>query len=80
MPGNSSEHGATVEGVEVLTEEGGVGWGCMFCGSPVENTPLRISVRWTDEGVDGEQWYASHRECLARRISQDVQFSPRFAR
>ena len=76
----ATDHGATVEGIEVVTEEGGVGWGCFFCGSPIENAPLRISVHWTDNGVDDEQWFASHRECLLERMSKDEGFSPLFAR
>lgn len=73
-------HGAEVsDDVEVLSEEGGVGWSCMFCGSQIEQAPLRISVRWTDDGVDGEQWYAAHRECLLQRLSPDEVFASRFA-
>jgi hypothetical protein len=43
------------EEVEVWREEGGVGWMCMFCGSVIEEAPLRVFVHWTDEGVDDEQ-------------------------
>jgi hypothetical protein len=73
------DHGVEVaEQVRVLTDEGGTGWQCMFCGSVVEQAPLRISVSWTDEGVDGEQWYAAHRACLVERLSAGEQFAPRF--
>lgn len=73
------EHGAAVEGdLEVLTGEGGVGWQCMFCGAVIDNAPLRVSVSWTDDGGDGEQWYAAHRTCLTERMSSDGQFAPRF--
>jgi hypothetical protein len=73
------DHGAEVdETVHVLTGEGGVGWACMFCGTVIEEGPLRISVHWTDEGVDGEQWYAAHRACIVERMSRDEQFAPQF--
>lgn len=73
------DHGAEVaEQVQVLTGEGGAGWACMFCGSVVEETPLRISVSWTDDGVDGEQWYAAHRACLVERMSSGEDLAPRF--
>jgi hypothetical protein len=52
----------------------------LFCGTPIENAPLRISVQLTDNGVDDEQWFASHRECLLERMSKDEGFSPLFAR
>ena len=72
-------HGAYVtDQVRVLTGEGGVGWQCMFCGSVVEEAPLRIWVSWTDENADGEQWYVAHRACLVQRMSADEQFAPRF--
>jgi hypothetical protein len=77
----ATEHGATLGAdVEVLDEEPGTGWGCVFCGSTIEDgdAPLRISVRWTDDGVDGEQWYAAHRRCLIRLMSPGEQFSPQF--
>lgn len=75
------DHGATVsDGVEILDGEGGVGWACMFCGSPIEEAPLRLSVHWTDDGIDDEQWYAAHRDCLVERMSREEQFLPRFAR
>ena len=73
------DHGAEVaEQVRVLAGEGGVGWQCMFCGSVVEEAPLRVSVSWTDEGGDDEQWYAAHRACLAERMSGDEGSAPRF--
>ncbi len=66
------------DGVDVLSDEGGVGWGCMFCGLPIDEAPLRVCVSWTDDGVDDEQWYASHRRCLVQRMSQEEHFLPRF--
>jgi hypothetical protein len=65
--------------VEVLRGEGGVGWLCMFCGSTVEQAPVRLSLTWTDDGVDREQWYASHRECLLERIAADEGLTPQFS-
>jgi hypothetical protein len=72
-------HGAEVdEDVRVLSDDGGVGWDCLFCGSVIEDAPLRLSVSWSDDGVDGEQWYAAHRTCLVERMSADAAFAPRF--
>lgn len=74
------DHGATLsEDVQTLTGEGGVGWACMFCGSAIDEAPLRLSVSWTDSGVDDEQWFAAHRRCLLERMSTHEMFSPRFA-
>jgi hypothetical protein len=50
----------------------------MFCGSVVEEAPLRVSVSWTDEGGDDEQWYAAHRACLVERMSGGEELAPRF--
>lgn len=77
--GWARDHSPNVnDDVELLRGEGGVGWQCMFCGSAIEEAPLRISVSWTDDGVDDEQWYAAHRGCLVERMSEGEQFSPRF--
>jgi hypothetical protein len=75
----ANEHSPNVrEEVDVLTEEGGVGWQCMFCGEEVAASPLRVSLHWTDEGIDEEQWYVAHRACLAERLAADDAFAPRF--
>jgi hypothetical protein len=76
--GEAHSHDSNVreELIEVGAEEGGVGWLCLFCGAPIDESPLRLSVNWTDgdwteRGTQREQWFAAHRACLVERVSDD---------
>jgi hypothetical protein len=61
-----------LEKVEVEpAEEGGVGWACLFCAQSIGASPLLLAVKWTEDGVQREQWFASHRDCLVDRIADD---------
>jgi hypothetical protein len=60
-----------VEEVELVLEEGGVGWLCFFCGAVVDEAPVRLRASWTEGAEEQEQWFAAHRECVIRHASDD---------
>jgi len=61
-----------------VSEEGGEGWLCLFCGAVIQSAPLRVLATGADEGVDDEQWYAAHRACFVQHMSKD-EVEPRFS-
>jgi hypothetical protein len=64
---------------EHFGREGGEGWGCLFCAEPIERSPLRVVIHWSDDGVEREQWYAAHRACFVQHMSDDKSFEPQFS-
>jgi hypothetical protein len=51
-----------------------VGWLCLFCGDSIEASPIRLFAHWTNDGVDPEQWFCSHRECFVQHASSAEMF------
>jgi hypothetical protein len=74
-------HGTSVseEVEDYVAGEGGEGWLCLFCGETIGRAPLRVFVHWTDDGVDGEQWFGAHRACFVQHMSDDEVFEPQFS-
>jgi len=74
-------HDANVtEEADPVMDEGG--WTCFFCGRATGQTQVRLSVGWTENGEDLEQWFAAHRECLTQHAAQSdsIRSGPLFDR
>lgn len=56
---------------------------CCFCGEDVEHATderIRLSVRFVDDGSEGEQSWAAHRACLEQRMHERVKGTGPFFR
>ena len=55
--------------VELVLDEGG--WVCLFCGTVIGESQVRLRAGWEEGEEELEQWFAAHRECLIQHAADD---------